>query len=162
MGVARMRKINKNRPGLTLIELILSIAIIGMIIVSFMPLFVMSAKNNSKADNTLDATYLGKDAMELAYHLSSDETVDYNNLALAGYTYLGHLSVEPDISDPTKGSSYAYGKEVSDNKYIYIKFSKANEDEDLVAVLVKVYKSPAMVENELEAQYETLYIWEEV
>ena len=139
-----MENIKKSRSGFTLIELILSIAIIGMIIVSFMPLFVMSAKNNNRSENMLSATYLGKDAMELAYHLST--TVPYNDLASELVDTEGYINL----------SNGAYGIESGDEKYIHIQFTKG-ENEKLVKVLVKVYEDQRM--NQLEVQYESLYFW---
>ena len=140
-----MRNIKKGRSGLTLIEVTLAIAIIGMIIISFMPLFIMSAKNNNKSENMLSATYLGKDAMELAYHLS--KTVPYEDLGDAMVGTEGYKSL----------SNGAYGFKYSDDKYIHIQFTK-DENEGIVKVHVKVYKDQAM--NQLEVQYESLYIWE--
>ena len=139
-----MENIKKSRSGFTLIELILSIAIIGMIIVSFMPLFVMSAKNNNRSENMLSATYLGKDAMELAYHLST--TVPYNDLGSELVDTEGYINL----------SNGAYGIESGDEKYIHIQFTKG-ENEKLVKVLVKVYEDQRM--NQLEVQYESLYFW---
>ena len=106
-----MQNIKKNRAGLTLIELILSIAIIGLIAVSFMPLFVMSAKTNSKSETTLDSTYLGKDAMELAYGLSQDISYEKLGDELVGEGY-------------SKISDNEFGYEYSDNKYLNIKFTE--------------------------------------
>ncbi|MGI6114058.1 MAG: prepilin-type N-terminal cleavage/methylation domain-containing protein [Mahellales bacterium] len=137
-----MQKINKSEAGLTFIELIISIAIIGMIAVAFMPLFVMSVKTNNNSETTLDSTYLGKDAMELAYYLSRNVLYENleNELVSRGYS--------KDISTNTFG--YEYG----DKKYLNIKFS---EEGNLVRVVVKIYKDKSM--NQLQGQYETLYSW---
>jgi prepilin-type N-terminal cleavage/methylation domain-containing protein len=134
-----VQNIKKNRAGLTLIELILSIAIIGLIAVSFMPLFVMSAKTNSKSETTLDSTYLGKDAMELAYGLSQDISYEKLGDELVGEGY-------------SKISDNEFGYEYSDNKYLNIKFT---EEGNLIKVVVKIYKDM----NQLEVQYESLYSW---
>lgn len=141
-----MGNIEKSRPGLTLIELILSIAIIGIILISFMPLFVVSAKNNSQSESTLNTTYIGKDAMELAYHLS--QTISYNDLK-STLVAKGYKDLSGD----------AYGIESSDEKYIHMEFTKA-ENKKLVKVLVKIYKDQNMMENQVEVQYESLYIWD--
>lgn len=127
--------------GLTLIELIISIAILGIIIASFIPLFVMSANSNRKSENTLDSTHLGKDAMEVAYSLSKN--TDYEELEIQlvdkGYEKLGDNK---------------FGFEYVNNKYLNMKFS---EDGNLVRVIVKIYKDKNM--TELEVQYESLYTW---
>lgn len=137
-----MQNIKKYRAGLTLIEIILSIAIIGIITVAIIPLFVFSAKTNSKSETTLDSTYLGKDAMELVYHLSKNTPYEdlENELISRGYS--------SDISKKI------FGYEYSDKKYLNMKFS---EEGNLVRVIVQIYKDKSM--NELEGQYESLYSW---
>ena len=58
-----MKRIKKTNRGLTLVELIISVAIVSMVVVALMPLFVMSAKTNNASDQALQATYVGKDIM---------------------------------------------------------------------------------------------------
>lgn len=137
-----MQNIKKSRAGLTLVELILSIAILGMIIVTFMPIFVMSAKTNSRSEVTLDSTYLGKDAMELAYDFS--RTVPYNELKNKLINEKGFKEI----------SSNKYSYEYEDKKYLHISFT---ENGNLIKVVTKIYKHKSM--NKLEVQYETLYSW---
>ncbi len=146
-----MQNIKKTRAGVTLIELILSIAIIGLIVVSFMPLFVMSSKTNSKSETTLDSTYLGKDEMEVAYNLSKN--IDYEDLEsiLLGEKQSERVEVEK-VYD--KIDDYEFGYEYSDNKYLNMKF---DEEGNLVKVVVKIYKDKNM--NQLEVQYGSLYSW---
>lgn len=137
-----MKNDKQSTAGVTLVELILSMAIIGMIVVAFMAIFVASAKNNVKSQLTLDSTYLGKDAMEFAYDLSL--TVAYADLETklieCGY-----------IKD---GAVNAYGYEYADKKYLRLEFSK---DNDLVRVIAKIFIDKSM--DELQVQYESLYLW---
>lgn len=139
-----MGKTRKKRLGFTLVELMLSMAIIGMIVVSFMPLFVRSAQNNRRSGDTLSATYLGKDAMELVYDLSKNITYDKleERLIVAG----GYEK----LADNT------YGIESSKGKYSTIEF---RGDAKLVKVLAKVYEDETMAQ--LEVQYESLYPWKQ-
>lgn len=137
-----MRNIKRTRSGVTLIELILSIALISMIVVVLFSLFVMSSKINIKSEETLDSTYLGKDAMELAYDLS--QTIFYDKLeeelVVIGYSF--------------DEFNQSFGYKYSDNKYLNIKFS---EKGNLVKVFVEIYEDQNM--NQLEVQYESLYSW---
>ncbi|ABW18165.1 type II secretion system protein [Alkaliphilus oremlandii] len=137
-----MKIIKKTKAGLTLIELIVSIAIIGMIVVAFMPLFVMSSKTNNRSETILDSTYLGKDVMELVYNLS--KTVPYNELKNKLVSEKGY----------TELSSNTYLYEYEDKKCLYISFT---ESENLIKVVTKIYKDKSM--NQLEVQYESLYSW---
>ncbi len=145
-----MRIIKKTRSGVTLVELILSIAIIGMIVVSFIPLFVMSSKTNSKSETTLDSTYIGKDIMELIYsEIRNYKDNNFNEL-------VEHL--DNKINDDKylkingKVNSYSY----EDSKFIKVKYK---EDGNLIRVIIRVYKDEAM--KQLEVQYESLYPWKE-
>jgi type II secretory pathway pseudopilin PulG len=141
-----MKKTRNSESGLTLIELIISIALIAMILIAFLPMFIMSAETNTKSETTLDSTYLGKDAMEMAYDLSKNKEIIYEDLD----------NVLVDEKGYSKESNNAYSFEYSDKKYLYIIFDK-EDNTNLVRVVVKIYKNNSM--NQLEAQYETLYSW---
>lgn len=144
-----MNNIKNNETGLTMIELLISIAVIGIIIVAFIPLFLMSAKTNTRSEVTLNSTYLGKDAMEVAYYLS--KTVSYESLEEKLKEKLEkkeYIEISKDISE----NIYVY--EYKDKKYLTIKFK---EEGNLIRVIVKIYKDENM--NKLESQYESLYSW---
>lgn len=130
-----------SKSGLTLVELILSIAIIGIIAISFMPLFIMSTQTNNKSEMALDSTYLGKDAVELVYNLS--KTIPY-----------GNLGSELENRGYVKSETNSYSYEHADKRYLNIIFAKEG---NLVRLNVKVYKDRSM--NSIEAQYETLLSW---
>lgn len=149
-----MKRIQKARAGVTLIELILSIAIIGIIVVSFIPLFVITSNTNSKSQAALKSTYLGKDAMEVAYTLSRN--IDYEKIESDLEDRLEIELKEQNYSkipnnERSDEDGFWYKK---DDKYLNIKFTKTD---NLVKVIVKVYKHNNR--NELEVQYESLYSW---
>lgn len=137
-----MPKIGRIRKGMTLIELILTIALIGIIAIGFVPLFAMSAKSNTKSEIVLDSTYLGKDAMELAYNLSKNIPLEdlKNEMVKRGFIY-----------DSSKDD---FELECDDKKYLSMKFKEENS---LIRVVVKIFKDKSM--NQLEVQYESLYPW---
>lgn len=142
LGMMSLYKNKKHKKGITLIEIIVSLALIGIIIIGFMPLFILSAKGNSKSENTLESTYQGKDTMELIYYLSKNITYDEleQKLKDRGYSL-----------DKAKGFfTYKY----DDNKYTILKIKEEN---NLVRVIVENYKDINM--TELEAKYESLYSW---
>jgi len=132
----------KYKAGFTVIEVLLSIAIIGIIASICLPIFALSAKTNRQTEQTLDSTYLGQNAMEEVYYLS--KSIPYDELANHEYTY-----------DEGK---YIYSYEYDNGKYLIIEIEKENDD--LVRVIVKVYDNKDM--NKLETQYESLYIWKEL
>lgn len=137
-----MKEIKKSRKGLTLVELVLSIAILGIIFIGFMPLFILSAKTNNQSQATLTSTYLGKDTMELVYHLS--ETLPYERLGeelkKKGYKESGFKNI----------FNYTY----EDDRFLELKFS---EEGELIKVLARIYEDKTL--RKLQAQYESLYFW---
>lgn len=137
-----MAKLKRNRSGLTLVELILSIAIMGIIAITFMPLFVISSKTVNKSETTLDSTYLGKNAMELVYDLSRNFPYEKLEEELIKNGY------EKDVSNDI--FCYKY----NDKKYLDMRFT---EKGNLIKVVVKVYKDET--KDQLEVQYESLYPW---
>lgn len=141
LGMIRVYIYKNNKKGLTLIELILSLALVGIIIIGFMPLFTLSAKNNSKSENTLESTYQGKDTMELIYYLSKNISYDKleQELINRGYNF--------DNKNDVFTCKY-------DNKYIKL---KNKEEGNLVRVITETYKDVSM--TELESKYEVLYTW---
>ena len=132
----------KHIKGLTLVELIVSIAIIGVIAIAFIPIFGMTARINNRSEVVLDSTYMGKDIMELIYKWSQEE--EYENLESklidAGYT--------KDTEDGT------FGYEHDDKRYSNIRFS---EEGNLLRVIIKIYRDKSV--QQLEAQYESLFSW---
>ena len=90
-----------NKKGLTLVELVITIALIGVIAVVFMPLFLLSAKTNTQSEDKLTATYLGKDAMEMVYRIS--QKTKFEELKVdsfdSGYESLGDNLYSKKIND---------------------------------------------------------------
>ena len=59
-----MRKLRDDDRGITLVELIVSIAILAIIVLPFLNSFLMAAKTNAKSKNELNATHLAENIME--------------------------------------------------------------------------------------------------
>lgn len=145
-----MNNVKAMREGVTLIELIISIAIIGIIVVSFLPLFTMSAETNSRSRTTLNSTYIGKDTMELIYSLIQDnEKNKFDDLVSNINEKIGEDSKYKRIKGKD-GNIYKY----EDNKYVELRFK---EEYNLIGVIVEVYADEEM--NKLEVKYESLYPW---
>ncbi len=62
-----MKALMKNRRGFTLIELIVSIAILAIIIIAFMPLFSFSFVNTFRSGNQSEAVYQNQSLLEESY-----------------------------------------------------------------------------------------------
>ena len=130
----------KNNKGLTLLEVIISIAIIGIISTVTIPLFTMAIKSNSMSKSRLESTYTGMEAMELAYHLS--KKIDFNDLEK-------ELTENYDYTKDSLNNRYIY--KYDDKNYVDIKFI---EEGNLISVIVNVYENEKSIKK-----YETLYSW---
>ncbi|NLY86610.1 MAG: hypothetical protein GX077_09700 [Tissierellia bacterium] len=147
-----MFKCRKEEAGLTIVEVILSLAIIGIIAAVFIPMFTMSAKANERSKAALDSTYVGQDVMELAYHLCKSVPFDES---------VGRLeeALGKELTKPERGYSKISDKEFrhKSGKQVIIDIGIKEGYEDLVRIYVEVYGKD---KKQLEAQYESLYIWE--
>lgn len=117
--------------GLTLIEVILSLAILGIIIVPFLNMFVFSTMTNRKSENILDATYIAQNIMEQRYA----ESKNGNGI--------------PENSESEYPDPY-------DNSY-WVNETIEKIEGNLIRVLIKVYSDDN--KNKLEAQMETYLLW---
>lgn len=67
MKIKLLKTLAYEKEGSTLIEIILALAILGIIIVSFLNMFVFSTATNRKSEDILDATYVAQNLMEQRY-----------------------------------------------------------------------------------------------
>jgi prepilin-type N-terminal cleavage/methylation domain-containing protein len=132
MYISLLKKLKNKRDGLTLIEVILSLAILGIIIISFLNMFVFSTVTNSKSEDIMDATYIAQGRIEKRFEESKDRTVP----------------IPLDIGKIYSGSIEGY----------WIEEEILNIDDNLVRLIVKVYSDES--KNKLEAQMETYLLWD--
>lgn len=62
------------RKGISLIEIILSIALIGLIASFLLPMFIISTKIDSSINNKLHSTYIGQNTIEATYQRLRNKT----------------------------------------------------------------------------------------
>ena len=80
-----MRKRATNEKGLSLIEVVASILLISIILLSFFGLFIQSNKAKITSSQTVDLTYYAQTEMDNLYTLTSGGT-----LASIGYTTISN------------------------------------------------------------------------
>lgn len=131
MNIFKQKNILYKRKGMTLIEIIISLALLSIILVPFLTMFVQSAFTIKKSEVVLDGTYVAQRVMEDIYNDSQDETIP----------------IPPD-------GIQKYWDSWGGNYWIYKEVSVHNK---LVTVLVRVYSDDS--ESELEAQMETKLLW---
>lgn len=159
-----VNKIKKSKSGLTLVEIIIFIAILGLLILTFLPLFTMSTKTNNKSQTTLDSTYVGRDTMEAIYNMIDIEKnnfEDFEDLVVniddkIRAIKIKEANIYKKYEEKTKKAKNIYSYKYKDKKYIKNQFK---EEGNLIRVIIRVYGDEDM--NELETQYESLYFWKE-
>ncbi|MGG3450843.1 type IV pilus modification PilV family protein [Domibacillus aminovorans] len=69
----RMKK-NMSNDGMTLIEILLSIVILTIVVLSFSTMFIQSARTNQQTESRMDATYVAQTCIEEVIHKSIENS----------------------------------------------------------------------------------------
>lgn len=134
--------------GVTLVELLASIVIISIILISVISIFNLTMKSNRTAEEIIDATYVAQTEIEKIYAMSQKEKP--NLQALYG------------SADRTSDEDWIiYDAEVNDGETFYLrileeKVTESNEH-GLRRFVVKVYEDSER--TDLQAQMEHLLEW---
>lgn len=144
-----VKSVYSTQKGLTLVEIIISLALLGIITIPILNMFVHSTSTNSKAQNIIEGTYIAQSTMENIYDLSKSYSFSEGLIQLTSTGYV-EATINPEYD-------YSYTKEM-DNHYIKIELSNLVYNDSLVKVIVKIYNDGTM--NKLESQIETILSWE--
>ena len=71
-----VKSLVKSNTGSIFIEVLISLILISMLLLTFMSMFVTSANVNKRSRDVLDATYSAQDLMEYLYDLSLSKTLE--------------------------------------------------------------------------------------
>lgn len=147
--MTRFKQMN-NQDGLTLVELLGSIVILSIIVVSFLGFFIQSARTTKVSGEIIDASYIAQQQAEEIYNYSTDQNIDQliSQLQSEGYSY--HKSGD------TEEFSIAIDRYRVDLDLSPAKDSVGNRIEDLHTLLIKVFDS----NNKQGAQIETKFFFE--
>ncbi|MGN7295643.1 prepilin-type N-terminal cleavage/methylation domain-containing protein [Ferdinandcohnia sp. SAFN-114] len=136
----------KNQNGITLLEILASIVILSIIIVSITPMFIQSSRANHLSKNITESTYLAESEMEEIINLNTNSTTRSltdlsNKLQNKGYR-----------NDPSCTNCYGNSKE---GRYVFVQIK--DHSTDLGKVVLKVYRDTS--KKELESQMEMIISW---
>jgi prepilin-type N-terminal cleavage/methylation domain-containing protein len=104
-----------NNRGLTLIEVIASLVIISIILLSFLGLFIHSKKTNVSSEGIQDATYEAQKAMEKLYTIANKS----GSIHYLGVDSIPGTSFTKSSADLTKTCIPEQTGELSNVKAIY-------------------------------------------
>ena len=145
----RLKQMN-NQNGLTLVELLGSIVILSIIVVSFLGFFIQSARTTKVSGEIIDASYIAQQQAEEIYNYSTDQNIDQliSQLQSEGYSY--HKSGD------TEEFSIVIERYRVDLDLSPAKDSDGNLIKDLHTLLIKVFDS----NNKQGAQIETKFFFD--
>lgn len=145
----RLKQMN-NQNGLTLVELLGSIVILSIIVVSFLGFFIQSARTTKVSGEIIDASYIAQQQAEEIYNYSTDQNIDQliSQLQSEGYSY--HKSGD------TEEFSIVIERYRVDLYLSPAKDSDGNLIKDLHTLLIKVFDS----NNKQGAQIETKFFFD--
>lgn len=154
--------LKKQQSGFTLIEVIASIVIITIILLSFFPFFINTAKTTKTSNDIFDATYYAQREMETLYGMSQ------NNQFINVEKTIIEDGLPPAVSQADKiyyyqiipGSSRTYeklgDKTIDANNIFYYELNWEPMSNNLTKVLVKVHDKKGGI---LKAQMESIFEW---
>lgn len=148
--------VKKNQSGFTLIEVIASLVIITIILISFFSFFLSNAKTTKTSNDIFDATYYAQKEMEHLYQLSQTRTFDDR---------ISAITAMPQPDEERK-KYYYQGTTTSFEKYgdaqanpgniYYYHLTCVPKTLNLTKVVVKVYDKK---NGTLKAQMENILEW---
>lgn len=145
------QNMDEQEIGMTLVEVLVSILLLSIIVVTFLTFFVQSKKTVTLSDDVSNASYLAQTEMENIYHLSEKLTFDQA---------MNQLKTEiPNYSEAM--DTFNFTKHLEANK-VNIRISKAEDSsgtiiaEELKQIVIYVYD----YSNKLKAQVETKLLWQ--
>ena len=142
-------KLPLNEKGVTLVEVIASLVLLTILLISFFTLFVQSSKTTKSSAQIVDATYLAQTEMEEIYKFSKDNGLTRSIIE----NDLGFKPEDPTITNPrsyTKPSSNPLiNLRIADNKNV-----DGSVNNDLMNVIVEVKEGTVT-----KAKMETVVKW---
>ncbi len=137
----------KNKKGVTLVELLVSIAILGIVAAPFMGSFLTATRNNVLAERKLIASNLAQKAMD---EIKADPDLlavaapDWNDFSDDGDYYIeyklasntdGNVSIGDNFTSPEDENDIDIDVEVSsrDSGSLFVKFKNDNTEYDLIS-----------------------------
>lgn len=135
-----------NERGVTLVELLASIVIVTIILISVISIFNLTMKSNRTSEEIIDATYVAQTEMEKIYALSKKD-IPNPKLTDIGYEKL----IEESGWDIYQEETQQY-----EGFFVQVKQKKQAET-GLIRIVVNVYEDSAFTKS--KAQMEHLLKW---
>lgn len=142
-----MQKHIQNNRGLTLVEILASLILITLILLSFLMMFTQAAKTNKTSENIIDGTYLAQVEMERIIATSKIKLTGTREQAIKDLGY----SV---LSD--QNSWFEFTKNVPDSTAV-IKVKLEKKSGDVTRIIIEVFSKSG---GPSRAKMENALLWE--
>ena len=119
----------KNNRGMTLVEIVIALAIFGMITVAIYPAFLVLAKMNLLSKANLASNYIAQDISETLFHYSQsidDDSLVSTLVSEHGFTVDSHVEQTYHLS------------KIEDDFQISITITFSSPTDDFLATIVNV------------------------
>lgn len=151
----------RNEKGFTLVEVVASLLLITIILISFIGLLIQSDKSTTTSSSIVDTTYLAQTDMESVYKNSKDKTKKFSDIENSlfepadGYPLLNTLgSSQTASSDPNYSTIYTFEKTVDEYRCI-LTIKRRTDKISLTNIIIEVYENTI-----LKSKIENIYTWE--
>ncbi|WP_053584185.1 hypothetical protein [Lysinibacillus contaminans] len=161
-------KLRLNESGISLIEVVASIVIISIILISFFSLFISTARTTKTSNDILDATYYAQQEMEKLYSLSQNIVVpkkadDRTKIKIVEDAIIAistEKNYEKDVNNPTVFLKEGDTTVDPNNDFYYeLKFSFYDYKKNLTRFVILVYDKGDTERTTPEAQMENIFEW---
>lgn len=148
---------HNNEKGVTLLEILVSIIILGLILMIFFGVFIQSSRINNTSENVIGATYVAQTEMESIYSFSLNTPYDLRDSMMIEED-LGYSLITGDTGCDVVDCK-AYGKYDSENHlYIKVRLKPFEDMTNTDSVIVEVYEGNTFDED-LQAKMEKVIVW---
>lgn len=153
----KIKRINNNNKGFTLVELLISIILLTIIIGAFLSVFEFVTRNNIQSAEIVDEGYVAQTYMEKVISWNNQDTDWPTTITNIGSEYSNYIGPDPSGTSPahtfTKQEDN-FNIETVITEKIYTIPGEASENENLVRVEVSVYKDSTY--NDLVASVQNI------
>lgn len=151
----KVKKIKDNNDGFTLIELIVSIVLLTIIIVTFLSVFVYVTNNNITSGQIVDEGYVAQTYMEgIIDRINQggdwDEKID--NIKTDYTTYVAPNPASSEIKHTFKKKEERYYIKTEITEGTYTLPGETTENDNLIKVVVDVYRDSSYSEKAASVQ----------
>ncbi len=127
------RKIFKSQGGFSLIEVVASLVIITIILLSFFGLLIQTNKTGKSSEQIIDATYLAQKEMEKMYNYFKSTTIE------TWESNFPYLAEKDEVNSTGTITRYKVTPSNAKNKEIIIVNAEDMSHDNTVRITIEVY-----------------------